>query len=169
MIIDGIDYKQVIKYAFNPNSWGFTIVKLPNYFASQCGKTYNTKTKRILEGFNGFRNKGDKKPKCKEVSVSTEGKPFWDIGWKHKPKREGASTIEFKMKQHDMVLNAWNPLHEVLEKLTKEQLIQLLLENRVIDHLNDDPTDNNLDNLKYSTSFRNSNYNKKWVTNILGS
>ena len=56
-----------------------------------------------------------------------------------------------------------------MEKLTKEQLIQLLLDNRVIDHSNDDPTDNNLDNLKYSTSFRNSNYNKKWVTNILGS
>ena len=72
------------------------------------------------------------------------------------------------MKQHDMVLNAWDPLHEVLEKLTKEQLIQLLLESRVIDHINDDPTDNNLDNLKYSTSFRNSNNNKKWVTNILG-
>ena len=92
----------------------------------------------------------------------TEGKPFWDKGCQYKPKKNAPTRIEFKIKLHLAVKDAWDPYEEFLKTLTKEDLISLVLEDMSVDHIDDDPLNNNYENLQYTTGLRNSNHRKKW-------
>ena len=152
--IDGIDFQPVRKHQ----------ITIPNYYVSKCSKIYNTKTKKYVTPYNVYREKKSLglPPKCKEFSVITEGQPFWDKGCKYKSKKGKGTKIEFKIKLHQAVLDAWNPYESYLNTLSKNELISLALENVMIDHINDDPLDNRLENLQYTTPLKNSNHRKTW-------
>ena len=154
MIIDGIEFRPIKKY-------GITI---PHYFVSKCGKVWSDKQKKYLSIYENWRQKkGVGKPKCYEFSMTTEGKPFWDAGHQHKPKRKGSTVIEFRHKLHQAVKEAWEPYEDYLNTLNREELIVLAKESMLIDHKDDDVSNNNLNNLQYSTPLKNSNHRKLWV------
>jgi len=69
------------------------------------------------------------------------------------------------------VKTVWHPLkdysHEIgMSKKEWNELPhsakQIMHECILVDHIDDDISNNNLDNLQYSTPLRNSNYRKKW-------
>ena len=155
MIIDGIEFRPVRKHQ----------IVIPNYYVSKCAKVWNDKTKKYLKCYRNFRNNKsvDKKPKCLEFSIMTEGKPFWSKGCKYKPKKNAPTRIEFKIKLHLAVKDAWDPYEDYLDTLSREELILLALENMMVDHDNDIPEDNHLSNLVYSTPLKNSHHRKKWI------
>ena len=102
--------------------------------------------------------------------MTTPGKPFWDAGMKYKSKRS-TNVVEFRMKLHIAVKTAWNPLEDYTHEIgiTKEiwdsthPIIQnYMYETMLIDHIDDDITNNHLSNLQYSTPLKNSNYRKLW-------
>ena len=68
-----------------------------------------------------------------------------------------------RIKLHIAVKTAWEPYRNYLNLLSREELINLAEENMLIDHDNDDPLNNDLSNLVYSTSLKNSDIRKKWV------
>ena len=152
--IHNIDFQPVRKHQ----------ITIPYYYVSKCGKVYNTRTKRYVKPYDAYRGKKSDgyPPKWKEFSVMTEGQPFWDKGCKYKPKKGKGKRIEFKIKLHQAVLDAWSPYENYLNTLSKIELISLALENVMIDHINDDPLDNRLENLQYSTPLQNSNHRKMW-------
>ena len=50
-----------------------------------------------------------------------------------------------------------------MNTLSKEELIELAKKTMLVDHVNDNPLDNSLENLNYSDPWNNSNHRKKWV------
>ena len=152
--IDGIKFKPIRKH----NNI------IPNYYVSKCGKIWNDKSKKYITPYKNYRNNKtvDKKPKCMDFSMTTEGQPYWEQGYKYKPKKNSKHLIEFRMKLHLAVKDSWQPYRDYLNTLTKEELIELAQENMLIDHKDDDPMNNHLSNLQYSTPLKNSNYRKLW-------
>ena len=152
--IDGIDFQPIRKHN----------KIIPNYYVSKCGKVWNNKSKKYITPYKNYRNNKivDKKPKCMSFSMTTDGQPYWDQGYKYKPKKNSKHLVEFRMKLHIAVIDAWNPYKDHLESLSKEQLVELAMENMLIDHIDDDITNNHFDNLQYSTPLKNSNYRKVW-------
>ena len=150
--IDNIDFMPVRKHD----------KIIPNYFVSKCGLVWNSKSKRYIKPYKVWRDKKVGKPKCMDFSMTTEGKPYWDMGLKYKPKKNAPNLVEFRMKLHIAVLDAWSPYRDYLDTLTREELLELALENMLVDHIDDDAMNNHFDNLQYSTPLKNSNYRKVW-------
>ena len=152
--IDNIDFQPVRKH----NNI------IPNYYVSKCGKVWNSKSQKFITPYKNYRNNKivDKKPKCMSFSMTTQGKPYWDMGLKYKPKKNASDLVEFRMKLHIAVIDAWKPYRDYLDTLTREELIELAQENMLVDHIDDDITNNNYDNLQYSTPLKNSNFRKLW-------
>ena len=59
-------------------------------------------------------------------------------------------------------MDSWDPYIERIKKMSREQLEDLVYKSMMIDHKNDDPLDNRIENLEYSNPFANSNYIKEW-------
>tara|TARA_B100001057_G_C22264813_1_gene724640 strand:- start:45 stop:512 length:468 start_codon:yes stop_codon:yes gene_type:complete len=152
--IDNIDFQPIRKH----NNI------IPNYYVSKCGKVWNSKSQKFITPYKNYRNNKivDKKPKCMSFSMTTQGKPYWDMGLKYKPKKNALDLVEFRMKLHIAVIDAWKPYRDYLDTLTREELIDLAQENMLVDHIDDDITNNNYDNLQYSTPLKNSNFRKLW-------
>ena len=152
--IDNIDFQPIRKH----NNI------IPNYYVSKCGKVWNSKSQKFITPYKNYRNNKivDKKPKCMSFSMTTQGKPYWDMGLKYKPKKNALDLVEFRMKLHIAVIDAWKPYRDYLDTLTREELIELAQENMLVDHIDDDITNNNYDNLQYSTPLKNSNFRKLW-------
>ena len=152
--IDNIDFQPVRKHNHI----------IPNYYVSKCGKVWNSKSQKFITPYQNYRNNKivDKKPKCMSFSMTTQGKPYWDMGLKYKPKKNAPDLVEFRMKLHIAVIDAWKPYRDYLDTLTREELIELAQENMLVDHIDDDITNNHFDNLQYSTPLKNSNFRKLW-------
>ena len=152
--IEGINFQPIRKHG----------KIIPNYYVSKCGKVWNEKSKKYIKPYENYRNNKivDKKPKCMSFSMTTDGKPYWDMGLKYKPKKNSKHLVEFRMKLHIAVIDAWNPYKDYLKSLSNEQLVELAMENMLVDHIDDDITNNHFDNLQYSTPLKNSNYRKVW-------
>ena len=71
--------------------------------------------------------------------------------------------LELKIKLHLAVKDAWEPYEDYLNTLSKEELIELAKKTILVDHVNDNPLDNSLENLNYSDPWNNSNHRKNWV------
>ena len=151
IIIDDIEFAPVPKHS----------IIIPDLFVSRCSKVWNNKTNRFIKPTKDYQR--DKSVKCLAVNILTEGKPFWDAGHKYKEKKNAKGFIELRIKLHIAVKTAWEPYRNYLNLLSREELINLAEENMLIDHDNDDPLNNDLSNLVYSTSLKNSDIRKKWV------
>ena len=67
------------------------------------------------------------------------------------------------MHLHQAVKQSWEPYRDYVNTLSREQLIELAMEACLIDHVDDDPRNNKIENLQYSTPLKNANYRKKWL------
>ena len=158
--INGIDYMPIRKH---------TII-VPNYYVSKCGKVWNDKTKKHIIAYQNYRNNKvvDKKPKCMSFSMTADGQPWWDKGYKYKPKKlkNSKHLVEFRMKLHLAVIDSWTPYEEFLNSLTRSELIAMHLESITVDHIDNDISNNHFDNLQYSTHIQNSDIIKEWNSKI---
>ena len=148
IFVDGIEFAPLPKHG----------IIIPHVFVSKCAKVWNDKTKRYLKPTKDYQP--DKSVKCLAVNIFTEGKPFWDAGHKFTEKKKG--KIELRIKLHIAVMTAWNPYRDYLKMLSYEELLDIAEENMVIDHVDDNPLNNELSNCAYSTSLKNSDIRKKW-------
>ena len=154
IFVDGIEFAPLPRHG----------IIIPYIFVSKCAKVWNDKTKRYLKPTADYQTwKGKKgKVKCLAVNILTEGKPFWDAGHKFTEKKKGKGLIELRIKLHIAVMTAWNPYRDYLKMLAYEELLDIAEENMVIDHVDDNPLNNELSNCAYSTSLKNSDIRKKW-------
>ena len=152
--LEGIDFQPIRKHG----------IVIPNYYVSKCAKVWNDKSKKYITPYKNYRNNKvvDKKPKCLTFSMTTEGKSWWDKGYKYKVKKGTKGKVEFRLKLHHAVIDAWTPYFDYVNTLNREQLIVLVQESMLIDHIDDDIFNNHFDNLQYSTPIQNSNWRKKW-------
>ena len=155
--VNGVTYAPVRKHH----------IIIPGYYVSRCAKVWNDITKRNIKPYENYRNSKavDKKPKCYDFSMTTDGTPFWNLGFDYKEKKGAPGKVEFRMKLHIAVIDAWRPWKEEINGFTHEECKKLLEEMMCVDHVDDDVSNNHLDNLQYSTPFQNSNVIKEWFKN----
>ena len=165
IIIQGVELLPIKKYG----------IRVPDYYISKRGQLWSMKKMDWRVKVNNFRDKADKNPKNQSINLSTLGQPFWDAGHNFKRKRPNGNTIEIKMAVHHMVKLTWHPFehysHEV--GISKEawdsshpEIKKFIYEQISVDHDDDNPMNNDLNNLFYTTSLRNSNYRKLWRKNV---
>ena len=152
MIIDGIEFRPVRKH--------YRVI--PDYYVSKCAKVWNSKRKRYVKPYASYRTKKSdgSPPKCMEFSMMVDETVFDDC--KYVSKRKDG-RLELKIKLHLAVKDAWEPYEDYLNTLSKEELIELAKKTMLVDHVNDNPLDNSLENLNYSDPWNNSNHRKNWV------
>ncbi len=160
--VDGIDLLPLKRFR----------ILIPNYYVSECGKVWSAKVKKWKSVFKNWRGKkGEGKPKCYDFSVTTPAQPFRDRGMKYKKKSTTRDTAEFRIKIHHAVKTVWHPFEDYSHEIgiSKEiwnethPIIQgILHDTMLIDHKDDDVSNNHLSNLQYSTPLKNSNFRKLW-------
>ena len=76
------------------------------------------------------------------------------------------STVEFPLRVHKAVMETWRPIDkyppipkEDWDK-TPETAKQFIRDSAYVDHIDDDPTNNHVDNLRWVTPRQNANYVK---------
>ena len=150
---DGIEFAPLIDYEI--------VVK--DYYISRCAKVLNYHTKKYINPYENYRSKKLHGGfKSMRFNFSTDGQPYWDKGHKYPAKGKKKNRITRQNHLHQAVKQSWDPYRNFLNKLTRDELIELAMESCLIDHIDDDPRINNIDNLQYSTPRKNANYRKKW-------
>ena len=170
---DGIIFKPLIDLE----------ILVPNFFVSKCAKIIEIKKNRTIRHVKQkewYRNKkeyGDFKGM--RIEFTTDIQPYLDNGHQYKATDKFGKRCVRKIYVHTAVLQSWDPYRPYLEKMllngipeeVKEEalswpgimdLINLAVKNCMIDHIDDNPRNNNIDNLRYSNLRDNANHRKKW-------
>ena len=158
-------------------------IVVPNFFVSKCAKIIEIKKNgKIIylkhqEWYRGKKEHGEFKGM--RVEFSTDIQPYLDNGHQYSSYDKFGKRVRRKLYVHTAVLQSWDPYRPYLEQMlldgipeeVKEQalswpgimnLIDLAVKNCMIDHIDDNPRNNNIDNLRYSNLRDNANHRKKW-------
>jgi hypothetical protein len=160
MNINGIDIemKPAICYGKKYDRW----------LVSECGKVWSVGKKRLMKGHKTYSyNKKDTKLSSIQYSIMTE--PDWwgdGSGLPHHITNQWKRQITC----HTMIIDTWAPLYdnppvgivweewEIVRKLPS--VYNHISKTVCIDHIDDDPTNNNLNNLRRVTQWDNNHVRK---------
>ena len=151
---------------FNNDEWRPVIkqgIEIPDYYINKKGECYSLKTNKIKTPSKSFNYlEGRKTLKCLDYSLMADNKLILDYNYRKK----GRNNYKFNIKVHTAVMNAWKPIDEY-PPIPKEDwdkcpdsAKQFMKENAIIDHIDDDPTNNHVDNLRWSTQKQNCHWVK---------
>ena len=142
------------------------------WLVSKCGKIWSLKRNKLLMGSKKYGDsKNDKVTKFPErivYSIVTE-KDWWGdgSGYGYSMENWAANKVYYKrhITAHKMVMDTWKPLYynppesivweewEIVRDLPT--VYNHISKTVVIDHIDDDPTNNHIDNLRRVTSWDN--------------
>lgn len=138
--------------------------EIPNYFVNPEGLIYSLKSKQLLKP----RMKRDNRTGRIESLIFDFRIPkgfFSDYGYRVESPNSRVETVT--MAVHQAVANTFMPIEKNPPKKIKkywkklpDEVKDLIKSTLIIDHIDDDPTNNNLYNLRYVVSRENSNYVK---------
>jgi hypothetical protein len=160
MCIDGkdIEMKYPICYGKIYEGW----------LVSKCGKIWSLKYNKLLTGTKLYNySKNSKAIKVIDYQVVTE-KDWWGDGSGYK---NAFKSYQRHISAHKMVMDTWAPLYDnppkgiVWEEWEKVRdlptVYNHISKTVVIDHIDDDPTNNHIDNLRRVTQWDNHHIRKK--------
>ena len=143
-------------------------IVIPGYFVNIRGDFYSTKTNRILKpSATWSRDLDGNRTKLLNLQHALAVDPdlFEDFDYYNMT----PNTSLVRVKVHKAVKTAFEPLDDYIEELgitkeewavTPESVKQIIRLNAIIDHKDDDPSNNHVSNLKWSTHIENSVYRK---------
>tara|TARA_Y100000114_G_scaffold65094_1_gene59659 strand:- start:193 stop:810 length:618 start_codon:yes stop_codon:yes gene_type:complete len=183
---DGIEFGLVHKFEVPITHWSGA----NHIWVSRCGKIFNTRTKKYVKQEEWHReSNGDGKDTFKGMrfNFTADIRPFHAAGHNYQNFYEGTFMKCLKMPVHQAVLTTFKPYRPYLEQMlldgipekVKEDalswpgiknLINLCMANCMIDHIDDNPRNNHIDNLRYSNLKDNAVHRKKqnivWNTSL---
>lgn len=151
-------------------------IPVPNYFVSNEGQVYSSFTKKILSPGKSSANCGTKYTVALTVDLKEWEK---NGGYIYSSGPNNKDTCMFSVTVHRLVMDAWKSIDEYPpERLSEnwdevitpdmvgqpripESYKQWVRDTAIIDHINDDPSDNRVDNLRWCTPIDNSHHRKK--------
>ena len=161
MNIDGkdIEMKYPICYGKEYDKW----------LVSECGKVWSFNYNKLLAGNKSqYYNKGDNKLSSIQYHMTMNESDWWGDG-SSSPHPSGYVWSR-KIACHKMVMDTWAPLYDnppvgiVWEEWKKVRdlpsVYNHINKTVCIDHIDDDPTNNHLDNLRRVTSWDNNKTRK---------
>ena len=134
---------------------------LPGYYVSNTGRIFSSKNGKIKEGFIHTSCRTDGTKRIKEVmhSFSIPRGLYEDHDYV-RPDRKNCAKIP--VSAHRLVAETWKPIDENPPNSLKEDwdkapesFKQWVKDTAIIDHIDDDPTNNHVDNLRWVTPKEN--------------
>lgn len=152
---------------------------IPDYFVNKRGQIYSAKSGKILKPSLKYDNqKLRNRIKCLKVELEIPEDLFPDYTYRKKRKNSKSCTLSLDV--HRAVMETWNPVNECPPETLAETWNQIITPDMVgqpritdewkvivgdslsIDHIDDDPTNNHIDNLRRTTPKENSSHRKKY-------
>ena len=141
---------------------------VPNYYVSRDGRLYSAKTNRFRKPVTNYywTATGEKKLRNQQwILTFSDSNLFEDFNYSKKP---GRNVHDINVKCHRAVAETWKPIDEFppvpmkdWEK-TPESVKELIRSTLVVDHIDDDPTNNHVDNLNWAIPKDNQHIRKKY-------
>ncbi|WLW36975.1 HNH endonuclease [Synechococcus phage S-8S29] len=150
------------------------------YYVAKDGRFYSTKTNKVLKPYTAHEKSGRVKEQSYSLSI-----PYGFFPEHPHKKREGRNVAKTPLSAHRAVAETWMPVDthppeeladEWFEVITPEMVGQLRIPPKtrqwvkdtvVVDHKDDDPTNNSLDNLRYVTPKKNNSRRKELEMKLL--
>ena len=136
------------------------------WLVSECGKVWSLTNNKLIKGSEVFvRRKDGSRVTTDMKTYMSVPKGFWEDGSGYDYNGKLGSRIRRNIKMHKMVMDTWKPLYdnppegivweewEIVRDLPS--VYDYISKTVVIDHIDDDPTNNHLDNLRRVTSWDN--------------
>ena len=158
MNIDGKDIvmKPAICYDKEYDKW----------LVSRCGVVWSIRFNRHIKGAPTFirRKDGSKNITAMKTFMSVP-KGFWEDGSGYDENGKLGDRIRRNIKMHKMIIDTWKPLYDnPPEGIVREEWEKVrdfpsvynhISKTVVIDHIDDNPANNHIDNLRRVTSWDN--------------
>ncbi len=134
------------------------------WLVSKCGKVWSLHQNRILPGTIDYAFNKEEKTVTRVKLILTTPLNFWEdgSGWMH-PTRK--NICYRNIRKHQIIMDTWAPLYdnppEGIEwkewKVVRDlpNTYDFISKTVVIDHIDDDPTNNHVDNLRRVTQWDN--------------
>jgi hypothetical protein len=155
MLFDETKFKPIVRYGR----------QIPGYYVSKEGQVFSTKTQRIIK-YGITRSKGTERIESLKFTANVPKDFFEDYSYRQRRKGENTATIS--LTAHRTVMEVWKPIDEnPPEQLKKtwdqvpEEWRQWVRETALIDHIDNDPTNNHVDNLRWVTPKENNVFRKR--------
>ena len=141
---------------------------IPNYFVSEDGRAWNSKTDKFLKPSvsEATRADGTKKPAKYRWDVNFKKGLFPDYVHRHK-KNMPKDILSMTIGCHRAVAETWMPVDDFPPATVApfwndlpEPVKQWIRDTAVVDHIDDNPANNHVDNLRWVTPKENE-YNRK--------
>ena len=142
------------------------------WLVSRCGKVWSMKRNRLIKGVPSYRTYNNKKYIHDLNMTLYTPQGFWEDGSGSKQEYSpyNHQYLKRNIKQHKMVIDTWKPLYdnppdgivweewEIVRDLPS--VYNHISKTVCIDHIDDDPTNNHLDNLRRVTQWDNNHIRK---------
>jgi len=162
MNIDGKDMEMIPAICFGK--------VYDKWLVSKCGKIWSIHSSRILPGtIDYIQMKEGRRAKNIKYNFSAPI-DFWEDGSGLIRKDRPSTFLQRNIRKHQIIMDTWAPLYdnppegivweewEIVRDLPT--VYNHISKTVVIDHIDDDPTNNHLDNLKRVTSWDNNKTRK---------
>ena len=151
---------------------------IPGYYVNKKGEVISTKGKQpkfLKPTVNKCKRKGNWENKILESLQYTLMVPkdfFPDYTPKPRRDLKNARTVCIRASVHKTVMEVWKPIEDnppiPVEDWNEcpETAKQFIIDCAIIDHLDDDPANNHVDNLRWCTPKENSSWRKKFNSGL---
>lgn len=154
-----LDFKPVTRF----------MVVIPDYYVSIYGHIYSHKSKKILKPSYQYHNTVSKKRlKCLYVKVYID---LNLLSHEYVYSNTSKNKAKVHLDIHRAVIEAWNPLDKNPPvsykewKVTPESVKEIVRSSMIVDHIDADPTNNHVSNLRWVVCKENSPYRKGDIKN----
>lgn len=141
---------------------------LPGYEVSNLGKIRNKKGIILKCQDEVPSGKGSFKGARQAISISV---PYDLFKYNYKRKSPNCNTCKITISVHRLIIETFKPIDEYppIPKedwtLTPESAKKIIRDSCVVDHIDNNPLNNNVDNLRWVTLIENQTYIKKQLLN----